>query len=51
MKDFDTPGYCPDEYNFQQQTASHQQCPDGVTNVKYCQDTEVTVIVRTLGKQ
>jgi hypothetical protein len=49
MKDFDTPGFCPDKYNFQQSVHKAQQCPDGVTNVKYCPNSVVTVIVRTIG--
>merc|ERR1711934_304296 len=51
MKDFDTTGFCPDSYNFEQSVHTTQQCPDGVTNVKYCPASVVTVIVRTLGVQ
>jgi len=49
MKDFGTTGFCPDNYNFEQSVHKTQQCPDGVTNVKYCPQSVVTVIVRTLG--
>ena len=42
-------GFCPDKYSFEEKTSKTQQCPDGVTNTKYCQSTIVDVVLRTLG--
>jgi len=51
MKGFTTPGFCPDKYNFAESTKTGVQCPDGVTNVKYCQKDEISVTMRTLGSK
>merc|ERR1712216_314429 len=42
-------GYCPDKYNFEESNKKTWQCPDGVTNLKYCQATKVEVTVRVIG--
>jgi hypothetical protein len=50
MKGFTTTGYCPDKYNAEEKATTHRQCPDGVTNLKYCEATAVMVTVRTIGE-
>merc|ERR1711939_124505 len=44
-----TSGYCPDKYNLEESNHQMWQCPDGVTNLKYCQATKVSVTVRVIG--
>lgn len=48
-KGFGTAGFCPDKYNLEEKHTSVRQCPDGVTNIKYCESTAVNVTIRTLG--
>merc|ERR1711865_519479 len=48
-KGFTTAGACEDKYNVEEKRGEERQCPDGVTNVKYCASTAITVTVRTLG--
>merc|ERR1711939_115752 len=51
MKGFSKEGFCPDKYNFAEKKSKTGQCPDGVTNIKYCQDTAVDIVLRTLGEK
>jgi len=49
MKGIDTVGYCPEEYNYEESSMEVRQCPDGETNLKYCEGTAVTVTVTRRG--
>merc|ERR1712070_1031655 len=49
MKGFDNSSTCPKEFNVVDNTVVTTQCPDGITNVKYCPDTKLNVTVTTKG--
>jgi len=51
MKGFTGTGFCPDKYNAAESAKTSRQCPDGVTNLKYCEKTAVKVVMRTLGEK
>merc|ERR1711881_476022 len=42
-------GRCPAKYTTDDSSVSQEQCPDGVTNLRYCQATKVNVTVTTKG--
>ena len=43
-------GRCPKAYNIQDAENSVYQCPDGVTNVKYCQGSALNITIATYGE-
>jgi len=43
-------GGCPSEYNTVDKTQMVEQCPDGVTNLRYCAATAVNVSIATKGE-
>ena len=43
-------GKCPASYNTVDKTAVVYQCPDGVTNVRYCASTALNVTIATKGE-
>merc|ERR1711934_787343 len=45
-----TPGKCDPKFNVVDSTEATYQCPDGVTNIKYCQTTILEVTVTTKGQ-
>jgi len=45
-----TPGPCPSSYNTVDKTKTHRQCPDGVTNLRYCASTALNVTVKQKGE-
>merc|ERR1711907_488948 len=44
-------GPCPAKYNEVDSTKTVKQCPDGVTNVRYCNPISVTIATKGEGKQ
>merc|ERR1711990_392262 len=50
MKGIKTPGPCPPEYNTVDVAHHEEQCPDGITNLRYCQGTAVNVTITTKGE-
>jgi len=48
-KGLDSAGACPASYNFVEKTKSITQCPDGVTNLRYCAATALNVTMKTKG--
>jgi len=48
-KGITSPGSCPDKYNSIDKTVNVRQCPDGVTQLRYCPDTALNVTVTTKG--
>lgn len=50
VKGIETAGLCPSNYNTVDATKTVLQCPDGVTNVKYCAATALNVTVMTMGE-
>jgi hypothetical protein len=49
-KGIDAPGACPSNYNTVDTTKKVLQCPDGVTNVRYCAATALNVTIATKGE-
>jgi len=49
-KGIDQQGACPGKYNTVDTTKTVLQCPDGVTNVRYCQSTALNVTIATKGE-
>jgi len=49
-KDVDEKGMCDSSYNTVDKTHVIEQCPDGVTNLRYCHDTAVNVTVKIKGQ-
>merc|ERR1719453_2934190 len=43
-------GKCPSKYNTVDKTTTVFQCPDGVTNVRYCPATAMNVTIATKGE-
>merc|ERR1711998_438695 len=43
-------GTCPSKYNTVDKTKTVLQCPDGVTNVRYCASTALNVTIATKGE-
>merc|ERR1712216_607189 len=43
-------GACPKKYNTVDRTVTAQQCPDGVTQLRYCPGKAVTVTTLTKGE-
>merc|ERR1712178_483790 len=43
-------GHCPTKYSTVDHTVTQEQCPDGVTNLRYCQSTKLNVTVTTKGE-
>merc|ERR1711998_316947 len=43
-------GTCPTKYNTVDTTKTVLQCPDGVTNVRYCAGTALNVTIATKGE-
>merc|ERR1712178_665865 len=43
-------GPCPTKYSTVDHTVTQEQCPDGVTNLRYCQSTKLNVTVTTKGE-
>merc|ERR1712072_1354970 len=50
-KGIDQQGKCPTKYNTVDKTTTQEQCPDGVTNTRYCAATKLKVSVATKGEQ
>jgi len=48
-KGLETSGKCPSKYSTVDKQVSEEQCPDGVTNLRYCQSTKLNVTVTTRG--
>merc|ERR1712072_1321958 len=42
-------GKCPSMYNTVDKTVTNEQCPDGVTNLRYCAATALNVTTKTKG--
>merc|ERR1712028_125875 len=53
MKGFTSDGRCEAKYSAVDSTVNTYQCPDGVTNIKYCLKTilEVTVVTKGIGRR
>jgi C1A family cysteine protease len=49
-KGITTAGVCPSAYNTVDKTKTVEQCPDGVTNLRYCQATKIKVTIATKGE-
>jgi hypothetical protein len=49
-KGISTAGSCPSQYSTVDKTQTVYQCPDGVTNVRYCADTALNVTITTKGE-
>merc|ERR1711939_1136459 len=49
-KGIDTAGHCPAKYSTIDHTVTQEQCPDGITNLRYCQATKLNVTVTTKGQ-
>jgi len=49
-KDVDSKGACDSSFNTVDKTHVIQQCPDGVTNLRYCAATAVNVTVKIKGQ-
>lgn len=49
-KGIDQQGSCPSQYNTVDTTKTVLQCPDGVTNVRYCAGTALNVTIATKGE-
>jgi hypothetical protein len=49
-KGITTPSFCPSKYDVLDSTTTVEQCPDGVTNVKYCKGSVLKVKFETLGQ-
>jgi len=49
-KGIDQQGSCPSQYNTIDTTKTVLQCPDGVTNVRYCAATALDVTIATKGE-
>merc|ERR1711861_53823 len=43
-------GTCPSKYNTVDKTVTEEQCPDGVTNLRYCAATALNVTIKTKGE-
>merc|ERR1712054_270971 len=43
-------GKCPSSYNTVDKTVTELQCPDGVTNTRYCASTALNVTIATKGE-
>merc|ERR1712080_781093 len=43
-------GTCPASYNFVEKTKIVLQCPNGITNLRYCPDTQLNVTMKTKGE-
>merc|ERR1711934_152737 len=43
-------GHCPTKYSTVDHAVTQEQCPDGVTNLRYCQSTKLNVTVTTKGE-
>merc|ERR1711907_19370 len=43
-------GACPSKYNTVDKTVTEEQCPDGVTNLRYCAATALNVTIKTKGE-
>jgi len=43
-------GACPGSYNFVEKTKVVEQCPDGVTNLRYCASVALNVTLKTKGE-
>jgi len=50
MKGMDTDGKCPPAFNTVDKVVKEEQCPDGVTQLRYCPDTRMYVTVTTRGE-
>jgi hypothetical protein len=50
MKGISTSGSCPSNYNTVDKTQVVEQCPDGVTSLRYCQSTALNVTIKTKGE-
>merc|ERR1711959_195179 len=50
-KGIDSEGPCPSKYNTVDHTKTVRQCPDGITNVRYCAATALDVTIDTKGEQ
>jgi len=48
-KGITTAGKCPAKYSTIDHTQTQEQCPDGVTNLRYCAATKLNVTVTTKG--
>jgi len=44
-------GTCPSKYNTVDVTKTVLQCPDGITNVRYCAATDLNVSIATKGEK
>lgn len=49
-KGIETAGVCPSKYTTIDKTVVEEQCPDGVTNLRYCQSTALNVTIKTKGE-
>jgi len=49
-KGLTTAGGCPASYNFVEKVKAVTQCPDGVTNLRYCASTKLKVTMKTKGE-
>jgi hypothetical protein len=49
-KGIELAGQCPSKYNTVDSTKTVLQCPDGVTNVRYCAATALNVTIATKGE-
>jgi hypothetical protein len=49
-KGIDQPNGCPGKYNTVDSTKTVLQCPDGITNVRYCTATALNVTIATKGE-
>merc|ERR1711934_43126 len=45
----DNAGTCPDKYDFVEKTKIVTQCPDGVSNLRYCKGNALNVTIKTKG--
>jgi len=50
-KGIDSEGPCPAKYNTVDHSKTVRQCPDGITNVRYCAATALDVTIDTKGEQ
>jgi hypothetical protein len=49
-KGYNETGSCPIHFNTKDTTSTETQCPDGVTNLKYCASTKLNVTLTTKGE-
>jgi cathepsin L len=49
-KGYESAGSCPTKYNTVDKTVTEEQCPDGVTNLRYCAATALNVTIKTKGE-